>query len=98
MTQQYRIGKVATHIHRDGDKVTVYYHDTPVVSFDDNRIVLKNGGWYTATTRTRMNQVSNTYGLGYGVYQRNFKWYVDYAGKKCEFEEGMALKRLKHLV
>lgn len=82
------IGKTAT-AHSDDDKHTiVIYHNTKVVVVDKeaNTITLNTGGWSTKTTMLRMNQASRYYCLGYSVYQKAFKWYVDYKGTTYNFD------------
>ena len=71
----------------------VRYHQTDVVKFNHEKIILNSGGWNTFTTKTRMNQASNQFGLGYYVYQRDFDWYVDYNGRTLEFFRHMELDR-----
>jgi hypothetical protein len=94
MAQLHRIGKTATRIRHDDGTTSVYYHDTPVVKFTNKNITLRSGGWYTKTTKTRMNQVSNQYGLGYYVRQKDYEWLVGYRGKERKFREGMKLRRM----
>ena len=79
MTQTYQIGKVGTKIHTHEGVTYVTYHATDVVKFDQDMIILDTGGWFTNTTRTRMNQTSNQFDLGYHVYQKDYTWYVDHA-------------------
>ena len=87
MAQMKRVTGVATSIRREGKDTCVRYHNTDVVRFDDSRlkIVLNTGSWKTATTKTRMNQASNQFGLDYGVYQKKGDWFVDYKGKTIPF-------------
>ncbi len=93
MSQQWQIGKTATHItHVDGETV-VTYHRTAVVRFNDGRIVLNSGGWRTATTQTRMNQTAHQYGLGFAVFQTDYSWYVDWQGDTLPFVDHMELER-----
>jgi len=58
----------------------VKYHSTKVVKFsqksDGIRVILNDGGWRTATTKLRMNQASNQWGLEYQVIQRRGDWKV----------------------
>ena len=82
------IGRVATTIEKAGRNVAVKYHDTVVVQTTDTRIILNNGGWFTATTKTRMNKASNQYGLGYQVYQHDYAWYVSYKGIEFAWPNG----------
>ena len=52
----------------------VRYHDTDVVSFGLVECLLDTGGWYTPTTKKRMNQTSQEYGLGFHVFQKKQPW------------------------
>jgi hypothetical protein len=70
------IGKHATRIIQLEDDTIVRYHDTDVVSFNRDGILLNHGGYKTATTKRRMNQVSEAFNLGFKVYQKNFEWFV----------------------
>lgn len=93
MAQTQRISGVATNVRTDNGQTVVRYHSTDVVKFDADTIVLDSGGWQTMTTKTRMNQASNQYGLNYSVYQKEYKWYVDFKGQTFDFEDNMILSR-----
>ena len=86
------IGNHKTTQARDGNKLLVTYHNTIVVKVTDDRYVtLDNGGYYTATSKRRMNQASLQYKLGFGVYQSGFVWYVQ-CGKTIEpYYNGMVI-------
>ncbi len=71
----------------------VRFHETPIVVSTPERIVLHSGGWRTLSTKMRMNQASREFGLNFQVWQKNFKWYVDFKGKTLVFEDGMELIR-----
>lgn len=95
MAQNQKVGKhrTTTSTGQDG-KTRVTYHQTDVVTFDDDTIELDSGGYKTLTTKTRMNQASNEYDLGYVVYQQKGKWYVDYDGETIPFEgDSVTLER-----
>ena len=69
-------------LHHLSDVRTVRYHSTDVVvaSHDRNdnlHIILNTGGWFTVTTKTRMNQTFRQWKLPIGVFQKNFNWYID---------------------
>lgn len=94
MSQQNKVGKHATTIKTEGNLTSIKYHQTKVVEFSDSWILLNNGGYKTQTTKTRMNQASNQFNLGYRVYQKNYIWYVDYKNKTFQFEgDEMSLSR-----
>ena len=72
---------------------TVFYHNTPVVRFNSNEVILNDGGWRTNTTKTRMNQTSRNYGLGFNVFQKDYAWFVEYNGTVIPYSCGMKLRR-----
>ena len=87
MSQVHTAGKVATKVAVDSEGVLrVTYHNTPVVTvYPNGRIVLNTNGYFTVTTKTRMNQASRQFNLGFHVYQENFDWFVDVDGHTLEF-------------
>lgn len=87
------VPKKASTVRTQDNLMRVKYHNTDVVSFNNDEIILDSGGWATSTTKTRMNQVSTEYNLGYSVSQRNYDWYVQYKGKEIPFSDGMSLNR-----
>ena len=94
MAQQNQIGWHATTIRTSGGLTLVQYHSTDVVAFDAKNVWLRSGGWRTATTKTRMNQASHQFDLGYSVWQRDFSWYVTLSdGTVLNFEDGMKIPR-----
>lgn len=70
MSQQHTIGKSHTTVRTldDGSK-SVVYHSTEVVRYwpDQRKVRFCTGGWRTATTRTRMNQACNQFGIPLSV-------------------------------
>jgi hypothetical protein len=93
MAQSHIFRGVARNIVKDNGITKYYYHNTPIVQvLEDGRIQLKNDGWFTSTTKNAMNQASNQYNLGFGVYQKKHEWYVDWKGATFEFVDGMILE------
>ncbi len=75
----------ATSVVCTTGRISVTYHNTLVVEVTPTHIHLDTGGWKTNTTRTRMNQASNQFDLGYQVYQKDFAWYVNWKGQTIPF-------------
>ena len=92
-----RTDKVGTHetsiYHTDYGDTVVQYHNTQVVRFNTDEIVLNSGGWHTVTTKLRMNQASYQFGLGFYVHQRQFEWFVTNGNRTYSFNDGMILGR-----
>ena len=84
-----------TAIYSDNGTTKVILYSTKIVEWNHNRdsIILNNGGWMTATTKRRMNQVAEQFDLGFTVYQKDFEWYVVLNGQTLPFENGMELRR-----
>ncbi len=77
MTQLEKLGKRNTTVIGDSMQyLSVTLHRTEVVKVLNGVVTLNSGGWKTDTTRNRMNQASNQFGLGYRVYQAKGVWYV----------------------
>lgn len=51
----------------------IKYHQTPIVAWYKDKIVLNHGGWKTTTTKSRMNTFLPQ---GYKIYQNNFEWFI----------------------
>ena len=92
------IGTYRTTVSYSQDYTRVVFWTTEIVRFNSQEIVLNTGGWHTATTKRRMNQVSDSFGLGFHVYQEDFIWYVSVNGEVIPFEDGMTIERRQQWV
>lgn len=81
MVYEISIGRTSTSIVRDGDDTEIAYHGTKVVVFNDASITLDTRGFFTVTTKRRMNEASNMFNLGYQVNQVKGRWIVRFKGK-----------------
>ena len=93
MSQQNTIGKHQTRVTQLNDLTKITYHQTDVVRFTPQTITLDSGGWHTPTTKLRMNQSSNQYGLGYQVYQRDHTWYINFKNETMQYRDLITLTR-----
>jgi hypothetical protein len=75
----------------DDEGGVVIYAQTKIVEWKkDGKIKLNSDGWQTVTTKRKMNQTSQMFNLGFGVYQRDFEWFVDTPdGRTLEYYDGM---------
>jgi len=65
-----------TRMGRNEGKQAVFYHSTPVVTWDTNTIVLSTGEWKTVTTKIKINQTARDFHLGFVLYQERGNWFV----------------------
>ena len=98
MGQLNTIGSHKTTVATDDGFTRVTYHQTSVVKFNYNEIILNSGGWETVTTKSRMNQTSKQFDLGFKVYQKEFEWFVNYNGKDYDYVDGMIIDRINKTV
>lgn len=78
---------------QDGDNIVVCYVRTNIVKADADTVTLDSGGWQTVTTKRKMNQAANQFGLGYGVFQRKGEWFVTTRDGEFPFQDGMRICR-----
>lgn len=79
-----------------GDDVEgcVIYTKTKIAEWNEDTITLNSGGWETVTTKRKMNQLAHQFCLGFGVFQKNYVWYVTTPqGDTVEFVDGMTIER-----
>ena len=84
--------KVGNNTHlidaKDGT-IALRYHYTFIVTFDEDGVVLDNGGWSTSTTKERIHKYLPD---GWGLFQEKFVWYLfqyaDRDGTKVPYENG----------
>ena len=97
MDRNNKVGELKTAIYQSDGYTVAQSHDTQIVRFNDDEIILNSGGWQTVTTKRRMNQVSDVFHLGFRVSQRQGEWFVDYfaneIGDTYSFNDGMILER-----
>lgn len=81
------LGKHKTKVVNIEGYTSVWYWDTIIVSFSDKKIILNSGGYWTNTTKKRMNQASCQFNLGYHVWSKQGIWYVtDSNGETSPFQ------------
>jgi hypothetical protein len=87
------IGPTGTHIYSDGRHTTVRFRDTDVVQIAYSDVRLDSGGSRDSVMRSRLNQASRQFGLGYHVVVREGAWVVQTSRDVYPFVDGMHLLR-----
>ena len=86
-----------TRVQRRGDKIAIKYHDTDIMLFTENLIMIDCQGWRSYTTKERIN---NNLPKGYGLYQKHNQWYL-WDREKDEslvYEDGIMINTLTNEV
>lgn len=94
MPHMNKLSNYRTTFQGDNNKGQVVYVNTTVVFWDENCIQLRSGGYETVTTKRKMNQTSNQFDLDFGVYQKDYEWFVDTPkGETLPFFDGIIIDR-----
>jgi len=95
MSRMDKLSTYKTTINTDKHGTHIVYVSTRIVSFDAHQVTLRSGGWETVTTKRKMNQASNQFGLGFYVRQHKGKWSVRFRDGRASvaFFDGMRINR-----
>jgi len=88
----WKLANTAVH-YEEGNQVSrVYLHGNKIAEIGERFITLYDGGWQSATTKSRLNSILREHGGG-SIYQKNFEWFVydPTTQKSEEFVSGMTL-------
>lgn len=68
------VGNNTVHIKYADGTEAIRLHDTDIVTYASNKIILSSGGWRTRTTKDRIND--RIYRFGISINQNNNVWYI----------------------
>jgi GTP:adenosylcobinamide-phosphate guanylyltransferase len=73
----------------------VYLHGNHIATVGVNYVEIFDGGWQSNTTKSRLNAIINGLcdGRMFGVFQKNYEWFIKDAVINVEFENGYTLPR-----
>ena len=56
----------------------VFLHGNHIATYDhvNRELALFDGGWQTVTTKSRLNALCDEFATGFGVFQKNWDWFV----------------------
>ena len=71
--------------------VFLHGHNIATVDHGTNSVKLSSCGWETVTTKSRLNAILQEVKTGFGIFQKNFEWFLNGQGKTVDFFDGMIL-------
>ena len=83
--------------NRDGitTEMDVFLHGNHIASLDTatNQLTIKDGGWQSVTTKSRLNALLDEFVPSMGVFQKNWDWFVSdrLTGQVVPFISGMTV-------
>ena len=73
----WQSGNTSVHFDPETGVSIVRLHGNKIAEIDDTSMTIFDGGWQSATTKSRLNALCSEFCIaGEGVFQRNFKWFV----------------------
>ena len=73
----YRLPGYETKIYKDVLGVYYFYFSTCIAAaLRDGSLAITNGGWYTSTTKKRINKILEYYNIPWSIYQKDYVWYL----------------------
>jgi len=75
----------------DANMSRVFLHGNHIATIGDNFIQIFDGGWRTATTKSRLNALLFAHGIDDHVFQKRGEWFVSTNGETVKFTSGMTL-------
>ena len=78
--------------HFDGD-AEVYLHGNHIATVMSNSIIIKDGGWQSNTTKSRLNALLDEFVPSMGIFQKNWTWFLSdrLDGSVVPFISGMTV-------
>ena len=72
----------------------VYLHGNHIATYNyaDKALTLFDGGWQSNTTKSRLNALCYEFATGFGVFQKNWNWFVsDFQNTVVDFTDGITV-------
>ena len=84
----YKINGVTT-------EMDVFLHGNHIASLDtvSNHLTIKDGGWQSVTTKSRLNALLDEFAPSMGIFQKDWVWYLSdrLTGSVVPFISGMTV-------
>ena len=83
-------GSNTTVITEDNES-KVMLHGNHIATYNHTlkELELFDGGWQSNTTKSRLNALCTEFAMGFGVFQKNFDWFIsDFSGTAKPFFDG----------
>ena len=86
MARNDKLSTYRTTWEHDATRGSVTYIHTRIVAWEGDNVTLNSGSWQTITTKRKMNQAANQFGLRFYVYQKRGEWFIDVRNPRDVFE------------
>ena len=72
----------------------IYLHGNHIATYNyaNKELSLFDGGWQSVTTKSRLNALCSELATGFGVFQKNWNWFVsDFQNTAVDFTDGITV-------
>ena len=72
------MSKQNTSVRCYTDSVDVFLHGNHIATLDTatHALTIKDGGWQSVTTKSRLNALLDEFAPDRGIFQKNWQWFV----------------------
>ena len=97
--KNFSSGNTSVHCFKNRNGITtdvdVYLHGNHIASLDTatNALTIKDGGWQSVTTKSRLNALLDEFVPSMGIFQKDWVWYLrdSLDGSVVPFISGMTV-------
>ena len=84
-----RVSREVVKVFLHGNHIATYFHA-------ERKLQLFDGGWQSNTTKSRLNALCYELATGFGVFQKNWNWFVgDFQNKTIkDFTDGITVNNM----
>ena len=88
--KDWQSANTSVHFNEENDVSIVRLHGNKIAEVGDDFVAIFDGGWQTATTKSRLNVIINEFcnAMTDGVFQKDFQWYIRDNNVTRDFENG----------
>ena len=87
-------GNSCTTFSSDLKECFIYLHGNHIATYNYTlkELELYDGGWQSVTTKSRLNALCDEFATGFGVFQKNWDWFVsDFQNTVVDFTDGITV-------
>ena len=82
---------VSYNTNTNCSQVRLHMNLIATVDHTTNAVKVSSCGWYTVTTKSRLNAILSEVKWGARVFQKQFNWFVSFNNQTQDFVDGMIL-------
>lgn len=80
-----------TRVENSDGVAYVFLHNNLIAKVGETWLELFDGGYRSATTKSRLNAILRCHGNGEGIYQKSYQWFISTGNGDQPFVSGIRL-------